>query len=71
MFIFARSEQCELGLIYTISNTQRIRIYPGKFSDYSKKKLQLQQNMFKNFLSRAGAKKGFLTPLGAFRKFEN
>ena len=30
MFIYARSEQCDLGLIYTITNTQRIRIYPGK-----------------------------------------
>ena len=30
MFIFARSEQCDLGLIYTTTNTQRIRIYPGK-----------------------------------------
>ena len=31
MFSFARSEQCDLGLIYTsITNTQRIRIYPGK-----------------------------------------
>ena len=26
----ARSEQCDLGPIYTITNTQRIRIYPGK-----------------------------------------
>ena len=30
MFIYARSEQCNLGPIYTITNTQRIRIYPGK-----------------------------------------
>ena len=30
MFIYARSEQCELGPIYTITNTQRTRIYPGK-----------------------------------------
>ena len=30
MFIYARSEQCDLGPIYTITNTQRIRIYPGK-----------------------------------------
>ena len=30
MFICARSEQCDLGPIYTITNTQRIRIYPGK-----------------------------------------
>ena len=29
-FIYARSEQCDLGPIYTITNTQRIRIYPGK-----------------------------------------
>ena len=29
MFIYARSEQCDLCLIYTITNTQRIRIYPG------------------------------------------
>ena len=28
--IYARSEQCDLGPIYTITNTQRIRIYPGK-----------------------------------------
>ena len=31
MSIYARSEQCDLGPIYTITNTQRIRIYPGKF----------------------------------------
>ena len=30
MFIYVRSEQCDLGPIYTITNTQRIRIYPGK-----------------------------------------
>ena len=30
MFIYARSEQCDLCLISTITNTQRIRIYPGK-----------------------------------------
>ena len=30
MFKYARSEQCDLGPIYTITNTQRIRIYPGK-----------------------------------------
>ena len=30
MFIYARSEQCDLDPIYTITNTQRIRIYPGK-----------------------------------------
>ena len=30
MFIYARSEQCDLGPIYTITNTQRIRVYPGK-----------------------------------------
>ena len=30
MFIYARSEQCDLGPIYTITNTKRIRIYPGK-----------------------------------------
>ena len=30
MFIYARSEQCDLDPIYTLTNTQRIRIYPGK-----------------------------------------
>ena len=30
MFIYVRSEQCDLVPIYTITNTQRIRIYPGK-----------------------------------------
>ena len=30
MFIYARSEQCDLGPIYTIANSQRIKIYPGK-----------------------------------------
>ena len=30
MFIYARIEQCDLGPICTITNTQRIRIYPGK-----------------------------------------
>ena len=29
MFIYARSEQCDLCPIYTVTNTQRIRIYPG------------------------------------------
>ena len=30
MFIYARSEQRDLVPIYSITNTQRIRIYPGK-----------------------------------------
>ena len=30
MFIYARSEQYDSGPIYTITNTQRIRICPGK-----------------------------------------
>ena len=30
MFMYARSEQCDLGPVYTITNTQRIKIYPGK-----------------------------------------
>ena len=30
MLLYARSEQCDLGPIYTITNTQHIRIYPGK-----------------------------------------
>ena len=30
MFIYERSEQCDLSPIYTITNTQRIAIYPGK-----------------------------------------
>ena len=30
MFIYARSKQHDLVPIYTITNTQRIRIYPGK-----------------------------------------
>ena len=30
MFKYARSEQCDLGPIYTLTNTQRIRICPGK-----------------------------------------
>ena len=30
MLISARSERCDLGPIYTITNMQRIRIYPGK-----------------------------------------
>ena len=29
-FIYARSEQCDVGPIYTITNKQHIRIYPGK-----------------------------------------
>ena len=28
--IYAKSEQCDVGPIYTITNTQHIRIYPGK-----------------------------------------
>ena len=35
MSVYARSEQCDLGPIYTITNTQRIRIYPGKLSTFS------------------------------------
>ena len=31
MFIYARSEQCDSGPIYTVANTQSIKIYPGKF----------------------------------------
>ena len=34
MFIYARSEQCNFGPIYTITNTQRIRIYPGKLKSF-------------------------------------
>ena len=35
MFIYARSEQCDfIGPIYTIMNTQRIRIYPGKLKSF-------------------------------------
>ena len=30
MFIYARSEQYNIGPIYTITNTQCIRIYAGK-----------------------------------------
>ena len=30
MVIYARSKQCDLGPIYTITNTQRVRICPGK-----------------------------------------
>ena len=30
MFIYARCGQCDLGPVYTITNTQHIRIYPGK-----------------------------------------
>ena len=30
MFICARSEHCDVGPIYTITITERIRIYPGK-----------------------------------------
>ena len=30
MLIYTRSEQCDLGPNYTITNTQHIRIYPGK-----------------------------------------
>ena len=30
MFIYPRSEQCGLGPIYTVTNTERTRIYPGK-----------------------------------------
>ena len=30
MFIYARSEQCDLCPIYTITNSQRIRTYSGK-----------------------------------------
>ena len=34
MLIYARSEQCDLGPIYTTTNTQRIRIYPGKLKSF-------------------------------------
>ena len=30
MSIYARGEQCDSGPIYTITNTQRVRIYSGK-----------------------------------------
>ena len=30
MFIYARNKECDLGPIYTITNIQHIRIYPGK-----------------------------------------
>ena len=30
IFIYARSERCDLAPIYTITNTQHVRIYPGK-----------------------------------------
>ena len=30
MFVYARSEQCDLGPIYTITNMQRIRIYTSE-----------------------------------------
>ena len=30
MILYARSEQCDLGPIYIITNTQPIGIYPGK-----------------------------------------
>ena len=30
MFMYARSEQCNLGPIYTITDTHSIKIYPGK-----------------------------------------
>ena len=30
MFIYARSERCDLGPTDPITNTERIRIYPGK-----------------------------------------
>ena len=30
MYIYAGSEQCDLGPIYTVTNMQHIRIYPGK-----------------------------------------
>ena len=34
MFIYARSEQRDLVPIYTLTNTQHIRIYPGKFKSH-------------------------------------
>ena len=30
MFVYARSEQCDLSPIYTITNMQRIRIYTSE-----------------------------------------
>ena len=39
MFIYARSEQCDLGPIYTITNTQRISIYPSKLKFILVKKI--------------------------------
>ena len=43
MFIYAKSKQCDLGPIYTITNTQRIRIYPGKLMP---KKTKLYSRFF-------------------------
>ena len=37
MFIYARSEQCDLGPIHTITITQRIRIYLGKLKSFQVK----------------------------------
>ena len=34
MFIYVRNEQCDLGPIYIITNTQRIRIYSGKLKSF-------------------------------------
>ena len=34
MFIYARRGQCDLGPICTITNMQRIRIYPGKLKSF-------------------------------------
>ena len=45
MFIYARSEQCDLRPIYTITNTQRIRIYPGKLKSIQVKISDLIQGV--------------------------
>ena len=45
MFIYARSKQCDLGPIYTITNTQRIRIYPGRNPSWLKFHLIQDVNM--------------------------
>ena len=53
MFIYARSEQCDLGPIYTVTNTQRIRIYPGKLKFIGSKFHRIQDIYMANIPNKA------------------
>ena len=62
MFTYARREQCDLGSIYTITNTQRIRIYPGKQKFILSKFHQIQDVYMVNMPKKIKLYSRFLPP---------